>query len=157
MKCCIQLYDICSYVLIILLFMLVNKKEIWHELETYCRQNRSMFLLDLAVPLWFKYSAFSGFTADWWSVGIILFELIVGIPPFNADHPQVVHCSIILFHLLVMILYQNDLDGVFLFLGVCWIVKILDVWLTFSLHAFGSYHLIHTAFHLNLVIFMIMR
>lgn len=29
-----------------------------------------------------------GATADWWSVGVILFELIVGIPPFNADHPQ---------------------------------------------------------------------
>ncbi|XP_051113512.1 probable serine/threonine protein kinase IREH1 isoform X2 [Andrographis paniculata] len=29
-----------------------------------------------------------GFTADWWSVGVILFELIVGIPPFNAEHPQ---------------------------------------------------------------------
>ncbi|KAL2554824.1 putative serine/threonine protein kinase IREH1 [Forsythia ovata] len=29
-----------------------------------------------------------GFTADWWSVGIILFELVVGIPPFNAEHPQ---------------------------------------------------------------------
>ncbi|KAK4486194.1 hypothetical protein RD792_008863 [Penstemon davidsonii] len=28
------------------------------------------------------------FTADWWSVGVILFELIVGIPPFNAEHPQ---------------------------------------------------------------------
>ncbi|XP_058107635.1 probable serine/threonine protein kinase IRE isoform X3 [Magnolia sinica] len=27
-------------------------------------------------------------TADWWSVGIILFELLVGIPPFNAEHPQ---------------------------------------------------------------------
>lgn len=31
----------------------------------------------------------AGFTADWWSVGVILFELIVGIPPFNAEHPQV--------------------------------------------------------------------
>ncbi|KAG6746373.1 hypothetical protein POTOM_050913 [Populus tomentosa] len=29
-----------------------------------------------------------GATADWWSVGIILFELLVGIPPFNADTPQ---------------------------------------------------------------------
>nr|GMC69132.1 probable serine/threonine protein kinase IREH1 isoform X1 [Ipomoea batatas] len=29
-----------------------------------------------------------GFTADWWSVGVILFEMIVGIPPFNAEHPQ---------------------------------------------------------------------
>ncbi|XP_050215392.1 probable serine/threonine protein kinase IREH1 isoform X2 [Mercurialis annua] len=30
-----------------------------------------------------------GTTADWWSVGVILFELIVGIPPFNAEHPQI--------------------------------------------------------------------
>ncbi|KAI7751301.1 hypothetical protein M8C21_002861 [Ambrosia artemisiifolia] len=29
-----------------------------------------------------------GMSADWWSVGVILFELIVGIPPFNAEHPQ---------------------------------------------------------------------
>ncbi|XP_073526065.1 uncharacterized protein [Phyllobates terribilis] len=29
-----------------------------------------------------------GKTADWWSVGVILFELLVGIPPFNAEHPQ---------------------------------------------------------------------
>jgi len=31
----------------------------------------------------------AGPTADWWSVGVILFELLVGIPPFNAEHPQV--------------------------------------------------------------------
>ncbi|WOL11523.1 putative serine/threonine protein kinase IRE isoform X1 [Canna indica] len=30
-----------------------------------------------------------GQTADWWSVGVILFELLLGIPPFNAEHPQV--------------------------------------------------------------------
>ncbi|KAK4429170.1 putative serine/threonine protein kinase IRE4 [Sesamum alatum] len=29
-----------------------------------------------------------GYAADWWSVGIILFEFITGIPPFNADHPE---------------------------------------------------------------------
>ncbi|VFQ77548.1 unnamed protein product [Cuscuta campestris] len=29
-----------------------------------------------------------GSTADWWSVGVIMFELLVGIPPFNAEHPQ---------------------------------------------------------------------
>ncbi|XP_011012966.1 PREDICTED: probable serine/threonine protein kinase IREH1 isoform X2 [Populus euphratica] len=32
-----------------------------------------------------------GTTADWWSVGVILFELIVGIPPFNAEHPQIIN------------------------------------------------------------------
>ncbi|KAL3640836.1 hypothetical protein CASFOL_015804 [Castilleja foliolosa] len=29
-----------------------------------------------------------GYAADWWSVGIILFEFITGIPPFNAAHPE---------------------------------------------------------------------
>ncbi|KAI3748992.1 hypothetical protein L6452_12484 [Arctium lappa] len=29
-----------------------------------------------------------GATADWWSVGVILFELLVGLPPFNAESPQ---------------------------------------------------------------------
>ncbi|KAJ1266481.1 hypothetical protein BS78_08G154000 [Paspalum vaginatum] len=35
-----------------------------------------------------------GPTADWWSVGIILFELLVGIPPFNAEHPQIIFDNI---------------------------------------------------------------
>ncbi|KAM5557119.1 putative serine/threonine protein kinase IRE [Rosa sericea] len=34
-------------------------------------------------------------TADWWSVGVILFELLVGIPPFNAEHPQQIFNNII--------------------------------------------------------------
>ncbi|OVA11207.1 Protein kinase domain [Macleaya cordata] len=36
-----------------------------------------------------------GTTADWWSVGVILFELIVGIPPFNAEHPQTIFDNIL--------------------------------------------------------------
>nr|CAB3462674.1 unnamed protein product [Digitaria exilis] len=35
-----------------------------------------------------------GPTADWWSVGVILFELLVGIPPFNAEHPQIIFDNI---------------------------------------------------------------
>ncbi|KAD2804892.1 hypothetical protein E3N88_38269 [Mikania micrantha] len=35
-----------------------------------------------------------GATADWWSVGVILFELLVGIPPFNAESPQQVFTNI---------------------------------------------------------------
>ncbi|KAJ8753669.1 hypothetical protein K2173_026345 [Erythroxylum novogranatense] len=36
-----------------------------------------------------------GATADWWSVGVILFEMIVGIPPFNAEHPQIIFENIL--------------------------------------------------------------
>ncbi|KAI4347283.1 hypothetical protein L6164_008105 [Bauhinia variegata] len=36
-----------------------------------------------------------GYTADWWSVGVILFELLVGIPPFNAEHPQIIFDNIL--------------------------------------------------------------
>jgi serine/threonine protein kinase len=28
-------------------------------------------------------------TADWWSVGAILFEMMVGYPPFFSDEPSV--------------------------------------------------------------------
>ncbi|KAJ8762244.1 hypothetical protein K2173_007400 [Erythroxylum novogranatense] len=36
-----------------------------------------------------------GYAADWWSVGIILFELITGIPPFNADRPELIFDNIL--------------------------------------------------------------
>jgi len=29
-----------------------------------------------------------GPAVDYWAVGVILYELIVGVPPFNADTPQ---------------------------------------------------------------------
>lgn len=45
----------------------------------------------------------TGATADWWSVGVILFELLVGIPPFNAEHPQVCYLSVILQDLVICI------------------------------------------------------
>ncbi|XP_051139448.1 probable serine/threonine protein kinase IRE4 isoform X2 [Andrographis paniculata] len=36
-----------------------------------------------------------GYAADWWSVGIILYEFINGIPPFNAEHPEVIFDNIL--------------------------------------------------------------
>ncbi|XP_059638103.1 probable serine/threonine protein kinase IRE4 isoform X2 [Cornus florida] len=36
-----------------------------------------------------------GYAADWWSVGIILFEFICGIPPFNAELPEIIFDNIL--------------------------------------------------------------
>ncbi|CAK9142824.1 unnamed protein product [Ilex paraguariensis] len=36
-----------------------------------------------------------GYAADWWSVGIILFEFICGIPPFTAEHPEIIFNNIL--------------------------------------------------------------
>ncbi|XP_020244524.1 probable serine/threonine protein kinase IRE4 isoform X2 [Asparagus officinalis] len=36
-----------------------------------------------------------GYAADWWSVGIMLFELITGVPPFNARLPEMIFDNIL--------------------------------------------------------------
>eukprot|EP01018_Ginkgo_biloba_P037301 Gb_25063 [translate_table: standard] len=36
-----------------------------------------------------------GHTADWWSTGIVLFEILTGIPPFTAEHPQIIFDNIL--------------------------------------------------------------
>lgn len=44
-----------------------------------------------------------GLPVDWWALGILIFELLTGDPPFMADDP--------------MVLYQQILRGTFLFPG----------------------------------------
>ncbi len=37
----------------------------------------------------------SGDYVDWWALGICLYELLVGIPPFNGDNPEIIFKNII--------------------------------------------------------------
>ena len=33
--------------------------------------------------------------ADWWTLGIFIYEMIAGIDPFNADDPMVMYTNIL--------------------------------------------------------------
>ena len=44
----------------------------------------------------FFYFIGHGKPADWWSLGILLYEMIVGIDPFNDDDPIMIYQKILI-------------------------------------------------------------
>ncbi|GAB2291307.1 hypothetical protein Dimus_025565 [Dionaea muscipula] len=64
--------------------------EAWnaHQIEDKCRQSAVGTPDYLAPEILLR--SHHGYAADWWSVGIILFELITGVPPFNAETPEII-------------------------------------------------------------------
>lgn len=56
------------------------------------RQNRHLAYSTVGTPDYIAPEVFSkqGYTetVDWWSVGVILFEMLVGYPPFYSDEPS---------------------------------------------------------------------
>lgn len=61
------------------------------EKRTESRRNRKLAYSTVGTPDYIAPEVFSrqGYneTVDWWSVGVILFEMLVGYPPFYADKP----------------------------------------------------------------------
>ena len=58
-----------------------------------CRRSRKLAYSTVGTPDYIAPEVFSqqGYdeTVDWWSVGVILYEMLVGWPPFSGDEPSV--------------------------------------------------------------------
>ena len=50
---------------------------------------------DYMAPEIIKHISVKNYSIDWWSLGVMLFEFLVGIPPFNDDNPEKIYDNIV--------------------------------------------------------------
>jgi len=57
--------------------------------------NRLIGTPDYMAPEIIEGISITNYSIDWWSLGVVLFEFLCGIPPFNDDSPEKVYDNII--------------------------------------------------------------
>lgn len=62
------------------------------RLESWKRTRRQLAYSTVGTPDYIAPEVFCrsgyGFGCDWWSVGVIMFEMLIGYPPFSSEGPQ---------------------------------------------------------------------
>lgn len=53
-------------------------------------KNRIIGTPDYIAPEVIEGKSVSNFSLDWWSFGVLVYEFIVGIPPFNDENPELI-------------------------------------------------------------------
>ncbi|KAF2862854.1 Serine/threonine-protein kinase [Piedraia hortae CBS 480.64] len=70
-----------------------------NQINTWRKSRRQLAYSTVGTPDYIAPEIFSGkgydFGCDWWSVGTIMFECMIGWPPFCADDPKITYCKIV--------------------------------------------------------------
>ncbi len=64
------------------------------DFEDQYAKKRIVGTPDYIAPEIIKGESVSNYTLDWWSMGVIFYELLVGIPPFNDETKEQVYDNI---------------------------------------------------------------